>query len=638
MERAADRGYLRMSLLSGEGEKRAIDMKKANLISFGLLLMVLQLLAIAGVAQDSFGWKGEQFLLNGKPFVIRSGEMHYPRVPRIYWRDRFKMAKAMGLNTITTYVFWNLHEPSKGKFDFSGDLDVAEFVREAQSEGLYVILRPGPYICTEWEFGGIPSWLLAEKGMKVRTSDPRFLAASAAYMKEVGKRLAPLEIAKGGNVIMVQIENEYGSFGSDKDYMHAIERQIRGAGFSGQLFTSDGSLDYMLRNGTLSDALSVINFGVGAKPVEDAEKEFENFARFRQDVPRMVGEYWIGWFDHWGEKRHTVDGRLAAEGLEWMLKRGISFNLYMFHGGTSFGFMNGANYNSKEPYQPDTTSYDYDSPLDEAGRPTPKFQMIRSVILKHLPQGEMLPDIPASRSPIKVPQFKLNETAGMLQLLGRPRSAPSPISMEEAGQSYGFVLYRRKFAKEAEGELRLDVRDYAHIFADNALIGKLDRRSKQNSINIKAKAGSTLDILVENGGRLNFGKDFIYDRKGIIGNVTLNGENLQNWQVFNLPLNDLKRLKFSNARLTPRVPAFYRGTFELQTVGDTFLDTSTWGKGHSWVNGHHLGRYWKIGPQQTLFVPANWLRRGRNEVIVLETDVVSRPVLSGTDHQIFSNQ
>lgn len=612
-------------------------MKKKILIA--LVLTIFPVAYSFAAENRSFGFQGESFLLDGKPFIIRSGEMHYPRVPRMYWRDRFKKAKAMGLNTITTYIFWNLHEPRRGQFDFSGNLDVAEFVRQAQSEGLFVIVRPGPYVCTEWEFGGIPAWLLAEKDMKVRTSDARFMEASRRYMLEVGKQLAPLEIAKGGNIIMLQVENEYGSFGDDKVYMNAVKKQIRDAGFSGQLFTSDGSLEYMLKNGTLPDVLSVINFGVDQKAsVPGVEKEFANFAKFRQGVPRMVGEYWIGWFDHWGKPHQTVKPEAVAEGLDWMLKRGISFNLYMFHGGTSFGFMNGANYNAKEPYQADTTSYDYDSPLDEAGKPTPKYFALRDVIKKYLPAGETLTEVPTSAELIEIPQFSLNETADLFSLLGKPQTSAKPLSMEEAGQDYGFILYRKKLEKDASGELKFDVRDYAHIFSDGNLVGKLDRRLKQNALNINAKTGATLDVLVENGGRLNFGKDFIFDRKGIVGAVTLGGAELQNWQIYNLPLSDLRSLRFNKAAAKPNSPTFYRGSFKLEAVGDTYLDMRSWGKGHVWVNGNHLGRHWKIGPQQTLFVPASFLKKGKNVVIVLETDTPRETSVSGVRQQIFSNQ
>ncbi|MBX7174207.1 MAG: beta-galactosidase [Pyrinomonadaceae bacterium] len=605
---------------------------------FLILILVLTTIFPAFAQNNSFSWQGENFLLNGKPFMIRSGEMHYPRVPRDYWRDRFRKAKALGLNTITTYIFWNLHEPKPGQFDFSGNLDIAEYVREAKEEGLYVIVRPGPYICTEWEFGGIPAWLLAEKDMKVRTADSRFLDYAKRYMAEVGKRLAPMEIAKGGNVIMVQVENEYGSFGNDMDYMNAVKKMVQAAGFTGQLFTSDGSGENQLKGGTLPDVLSVINFGVDSKDSDkDAENEFKNFAKFRQNVPKMVGEYWVGWFDHWGKPHHTVDPKQAALGLDWMLKNRISFNLYMFHGGTTFGFMNGANYNKNEPLQPDTSSYDYDSPLDESGKPTEKYYAIRELIQKYFPD-EKLPAIPQSKDLIEVPQFQLNETADLFSLLGNPKQSEKPLSMEETGQNYGFILYRTKITKEANGELKFDnLNDYGHIFVDGNLVGKIDRRLKENSLKINVKSGSTLEILVENGGRLNFGREFIFDRKGIVGNVTLNSETLNTWQIFNLPLDNLKNLKFKKGSAKPNTPTFYRGFFQLQNLGDTYLDTTNWGKGFVWVNGHNLGRHWKIGPQQTLFVPSAWFKKGKNEVIVLDTDAPKQMTLRGIKKQIFAN-
>jgi len=591
-------------------------------------------------AIHSFGWKGTDFLLDGKPFIIRSGEMHYPRVPRASWRDRFKKARALGLNTITTYVFWNLHESKRGQFDFSGNLDLAEFVREADEEGLYVILRPGPYVCTEWDFGGLPAWLLSEKDMKARTTDPRFLKASKLYLTEVGKRLSRLEIAKGGNILMVQVENEYGSFGNDGVYKEAIKKQIQDAGFTGQLFTSDGPLDYMLKGGTLPDVLSVINFGVDSKDsAKDAKAEFENFSRFRQNVPRMVGEYWVGWFDHWGKPHHTVAKEHVATGLDWMLKNGISFNLYMFHGGTTFGFMNGANYSKSEPYSPDTSSYDYDSPLDEAGRPTGKYYAIREVIKNYLPKGEFLPDVPKSSDLIEIPAFELKEISEFPGVLGKPMVSEKPLSMEEIGQNYGFIMYRKKIEQDRQGELKIDgLRDYGHIFINGELIGRLDRRLKEEPLKVSVKRGDKLDILVENGGRLNFGKEFIFDRKGIVGGVLLDGDDLTNWQIFGLPLSDLSELKFKKGAAKANMPHFYRGSFNLKTVGDTYLDTSSFGKGHVWVNGHHLGRFWKIGPQQTLFVPGGWLKTGKSDVIVFDVESPKQTVLTGVKRQIFANQ
>jgi len=586
-------------------------------------------------AAHTFGWKGEDFLLDGKPFIVRSGEMHYPRVPRAAWRDRFKKAKAMGLNTITTYIFWNLHEPTPGKFDFSGNLDVAEFVREAGQEGLYVIVRPGPYICTEWDFGGIPAWLLKTPDLLVRTSDKRFLDASRLYMAAVGKQLAPLQITHGGNIIMSQVENEYGSFGKDHEYVAAVKKMIEDAGFDNMLYTADGPSDSMLSGGTLPETLSVINFGAG----DGIENEFKNFAKFRQNVPRMSGEYWIGWFDHWGAKHQTVKPEVVAKGVDWMLENKISFSLYMFHGGTSFGFMNGANTSRNEPYQPDTSSYDYDSPLDEAGRPTPKYYALRDIIKKHLPSGETLPDVPPSRDLIEIPAFDLKETAGLLSLLGKPVRSENALSMEAIGQNYGYVLYRKKLGKAFGGELKFDsLRDYGLIYIDGKAAGIIDRRLKQTAVTINAKEGSILDILVENNGRLNFGREFNLDRKGIIGDVWLGGEALKDWEIFGLPLSDFSSLKEKKSSSENDLPKFYRGSFNLTATGDTFLDTTTWAKGFAWVNGHNLGRFWKIGPQQTLFVPASWLKKGKNDVIVLDVGTPRKTALRGVKNQIFDNQ
>ena len=592
-------------------------------------LLLILLFAFPAFAQKhTFTTQGENFLLDGKPFIIRSGEMHYPRVPREYWRDRFKKAKAMGLNTITTYIFWNLHEPEPGKFDFTGNLDVAAFVKTAQEEGLFVIVRPGPYICTEWEFGGIPAWLLREKDMKVRSTDTRFLKANELYMKEVGKQLVLLQIANGGNIIMVQVENEYGSFGNDHVYMNAVKESIANAGFNGQLFTSDGPNDKLLNGGTLPEVASVINYGSGDEPLE----QFAIFAKFRQNVPRMTGEYWIGWFDHWGEKHHTVAPEIVAKGVDAMLKNNLSFNLYMFHGGTTFGYMNGANYSRRSPFEPDTSAYDYDSPLDEAGNPSPKYYALREVIKKYLPAGETLPEIPSTSNLIAIPRFELKNNSDIFSNLGKPVTSDKPLTMEDLKQNYGYVLYRKKFASAAKGTLKINgLHDYAYIYADGNFLGKLDRRLKEDSLEISLDANSIFDILVENGGRINFGKDFIYDRKGITDNILLGNEELKDWENYSLPLANPSSLKKS------KDGAFYRGNFSLKKTGDTFLDMQGWGKGQVWVNGHHLGRFWHIGPQQTLFVPSVWLVKGKNEIIVLDAENKGKRYVEGVSAPIYNN-
>jgi beta-galactosidase len=577
----------------------------------------------------TFTTQGEQFLLNGKSFIVRSGEMHYPRVPREYWRDRMRKMRAMGLNTLCTYVFWNLHEPVPGRFDFSGNLDLAAYLRTAQEEGLKVILRPGPYICTEWEFGGLPAWLLKEPGMKVRTADSRFLSAAARYLKRVGQEVEALQADRGGPIVMVQVENEYGSFGKDPVYKQAIRKAIVDAGFRVQLYTSDGPGQDMLAGGTFPDLLPTVNFGAGPECAE----AFAELDTFRKGIPKMCGEYWAGWFDHYGKAHHTTEAKEGAEGVAWMLKRGISFNLYMFHGGTNFGFMNGANWTGR--YAPDTTSYDYDVMLDEAGRPTPKFFAYREVIQASLPKGEKLPELPAQMPMIAIPSFHFTESARLSQLLKAPVRADAPLAMEALDQSYGYVLYRHRVAEASREVLEVkEVRDYALVLQGEQQFGSLDRRLRQSCLDVDLKAGEPLEILVENTGRINFDQPMLDERKGILGKVTLGGKELKGWDCFTLPLTNLDALTFQSSDIA--APAFHRATFTLQSVGDTFLDLRGWGKGQVFVNGHNLGRHWRIGPMDTLFCPATFLKVGRNDVVVLELEATSQRDMRGLVNSVLS--
>jgi beta-galactosidase len=429
---------------------------------------------------------------------------------------------------------------------------------------------------------------------------------------------------------MVQVENEYGSFGKDLVYLQAIEQMIRDAGFEGTLFTSNGSEADMYAGGTLPDALAVINFG----DTDDPAHEFANFAKSRQNVPRMCGEFWDGWFDHWGERHHVTPPPASARGLEWMLARGISANLYMVHGGTSFGFMSGANFETA--YQPTISSYDYDSPLDEAGRPTAKFHALREVIRKHLPAGAELPALPSPLPMIEIPPFQLAESADLKPLLRDPVRSERPQTMEAVGQAYGFILYRTKLEQAARGRLVItEARDYALVMQESRRLGTLDRRLKSTSLEVELAARAPLDILVENMGRINFGPHMVDDRKGITERVTLAGKELTGWEIYRLPLTDLSALDFTPGH-TP-APAFHRGSFELEAVGDTFLDMRGWGKGYVWVNGHNLGRYWRIGPQRSLFLPGPWLKKGKNEAIVLDLEEGPHRSLSGRLQSVWDN-
>jgi|CZKD01.1.fsa_nt_gi beta-galactosidase len=583
-----------------------------------LLCAALALGSSVSRAQDTpllhhIAIEGDHFALDGKPLQIISGELHYERIPREYWRDRLKKARAMGLNTISTYVFWNVHEPKPGVYDFSGSLDVAAFVRTAQEEGLYVILRPGPYACAEWDLGGLPAWLLADPNIVLRSADEKFLAPAERWPLRLGRELAPLQITHGGPIIAVQVENEYGSFGNDHEYMKRILAALRNAGLGEVLlYTADGGDE--LPAGTLPDIHAVVNFGPG-----EAKEEFAKLQKFRPGRPMMSGEYWDGWFDHWGEKHQTTDAPQQAQELDWILSQGYSINLYMFHGGTSFGFMNGANW--QKVYEPDVTSYDYDSPVSESGALTKKYFAFRDVIAKHRP-GVMIPDSPAPLPVIEVPEFELAESAPLWSNLPTPISVERPRSMETFGESYGYILYRTKIKEPLTAELQVhELRSYARIFVNGKLAGTLDRRKKQDRLRIEAKADSTLDILVEGTGRINFTTELRNERQGINGSVTLARKEFSDWQVFLLPMDDLSKLRFSKARAdSSRGPAFYRGQFDLHDIGDTFLDTRGWGKGAVWINGHALGRFWNLGPQQTLYVPAPWLRKGVNDVVVFTQD------------------
>jgi beta-galactosidase len=562
-----------------------------------------------------------QFLLDGKPLQILSGEMHYPRIPREYWRDRFRMARAMGLNTISTYVFWNLHEPAPGRYDFSGNNDVAAFVREAGAEGLHVILRPGPYVCAEWELGGYPAWLLADPNLVLRSTDEKLTRPAERWLARLGRELAPLLSNRGGPIIAVQLENEYGSFDKDKAYLAWHRRALLDAGLGGALiYTADG--DVQLPNGTLDDVPAVVNFGVGG-----AERAFERLAKFRPGEPLMTGEYWAGWFDHWGRAHHVTDLSRQTRELAWMLERGYSINLYMFHGGTTRGFMNGANIDNGR-YLPQTSSYDYDAALDESGRVTPKFLAFRDLIAAHTKVPP--PDIPAVPAPISLQEIALARTATLWETLGKGQRIERPQPMEALGQSYGYILYRTRLTGPIEGTLEIrDVRDYARVYVNRTPAGTLDRRLSQSSLAITVPAGpADLDILVENLGRVNFNQPIREERKGITSSATLDGRELTTWDVFRLPMSSMPAPKQQTVTGTD-APAFYRGSFTLSATGDTFLDTRGWGKGTVVVNGHNLGRFWSIGPQQTLYVPGPWLRKGANDIVVFTLDVPAKTTMSG---------
>ncbi|HEY4206167.1 MAG TPA: beta-galactosidase, partial [Puia sp.] len=611
-------------------------MKKIILFLLGALIFWQEDVQ-AQKAQHSFTLGDSAFFLDGKPFVMISGEIHYPRVPREAWRARMKMAKAMGLNTIGTYVFWNVHEPQKGVYDFSGNNDVREFVKIAGEEGLFVILRPSPYVCAEWEFGGYPYWLQNEPGLVVRSKEAKYRHAYEEYIKQVGRQLAPLQVNHGGNILMVQIENEYGSFGADKDYLAMNEKLFREAGFDGILYTCDPARD--VQKGYLPGLLPAVNGIDNPGKLKALVNKYHN-----GKGPYFAAEWYPAWFDWWGEPHHTVAAEKYAGKLDELLGAGISVNMYMFHGGTTRGFMNGANCYDTSHYEPQVSSYDYDAPLDEAGNATPKFMRFRAVIQRHLPPGEVLPPVPAAKPAIELPVMHLSEPADILSMLPKPVHAVSPMSFEALHQPYGYVLYRTRLSGGVSGVLSIrELRDYGLVFVNGKRAGVLDRRLKQDSLFVELPAGDvTIDILVENMGRINFGPNLLKNIKGITSSVRLGGKLLTGWDMYGFPFTDVSGVRFGKREASADrkreasadLPVVKRGYFELAAVGDSYLDMRDWGKGCVWVNGHNLGRYWSIGPQQTLYVPAEWLRKGRNEVVVFELLRPGEEVLRSLDHAL----
>jgi beta-galactosidase len=588
----------------------------------------LMMLAAApgSTAPHTFTVSGKQFLMDGKPYQIIAGEMHYPRIPREYWKDRLRKAKRMGLNTITTYVFWNVHEARPGTYDFSGQNDVAEYIREAQAEGLNVILRPGPYVCAEWELGGYPSWLLKDRSLVLRSDDPKYTAAVKSWFARLSMEIKPLLLKNGGPIIAVQVENEYGSVGDDKTYLEGVKNALIESGMGDTvLYTANPPGD--LLNGSLPDLPTVINFGTG-----NAEKSFAKLEELRPDGPRMSGEYWAGWFDHWGGKHNETDGNKEAAELGWMLHQGYSVNLYIFEGGTNFGWMNGANTDGKN-YQPDTTSYDYDAPLDEKGVPRAKFYAFQKTIkavAKSKPRA-----VPKQQPSKAFPVAQQMLTASLWRNLPTPVNSKIPLTFEDLDQSYGYVLYRTGLDEGDGGKLALEgLHDYAQIYIDQQLVGTLDRRLGKYDIEVPRQThAATLDILVENTGRLNFTNAIRTERKGLTGGLTLAGKEPKNWEIYSLPMDDLSNLRFLPEPCTG--PCFFHAELIANKPADTYLDTRGLHKGMVWLARHPLGRFWSIGPQFALYTPAPWIQPGRNTITWFDLQGDANEHLNSTTEPIF---
>ncbi len=554
------------------------------------------------------------FLLHGEPFRIISGALHYFRVHPDQWTDRLRKARLMGLNTVETYLPWNLHEPTPGTLVLDGLLDLPRFLRLAQAEGLHVLLRPGPYICAEWDDGGLPAWLISDPDIRLRTSDPRFTDAFDRYLDQLLPPLLPHLAANGGPVIAVQVENEYGAYGDDTAYLKHVEQALRSRGVDELLFTCDQANAEHLGAGTLPGTLATVTFG------SRVEEHLAALRAHRPEGPLMCAEFWIGWFDHWGGPHHTRSASDAAADLDRLLSAGASVNIYMFHGGTNFGFTNGANH--KHAYEPTVTSYDYDAPLTESGDPGPKYHAFREVIARHAP----VPDEPAPAPGPKLPAttVELHRRAPLLPYLrtldGVVRSE-DPVTANDLGVDTGYVLYRTTVAGSGDGLLHFSggVGDRAQVFLDGAPVGVLERERHDETLPVRVpEPGAVLEVLVENQGGVNYGPR-IGAPKGLLGPVSFQGAALHGWECRPVPLGDLGAVPFvPSDAATDAVPAFHQGTFEVGTPADTFLALPGWTKGQAWVNGFHLGRYWNRGPQHTLYVPGPVLRPGANELVLLE--------------------
>ncbi len=599
-------------------------------ICYTLLFSILALFSSTAQQKQTFAINDGNFLLNEKPIQIHSGEMHYARIPQPYWRHRLQMMKAMGLNAVATYVFWNYHETAPGVWDFkTGNKNLAEYIKTAQEEGLFVILRPGPYVCAEWEFGGYPWFLQNVPNMVIRGNNKEYLTATKAYFTELYNQVKDLQITKGGPIIMVQGENEFGSYVAQrkdialeehKKYSSAVFQQLKDVGFEVPFFTSDGS--WLFEGGALPGALPTANGEDDVTKLKTVVNQFNN-----NQGPYMVAEFYPGWLDHWAEPFPVQKPEQTVRQTKKYLDNQVSFNYYMVHGGTNFGFTSGANYDKEHDIQPDMTSYDYDAPISEAGWSTPKYKALRELL-----KTSETPAVPAKIPMITIPNIALTKSVDLADLKAKisPVIEDNPQTFEQLNQGDGYVWYSKKFTQPISGKLELNgLRDYAIVYVNGKKVAELNRYYKNYSCEIEVPFNATLDIVVENMGRINYGSQINANNKGIISPVIINGQTITgNWEMYSLPMNKEPDLtSYKNSAKVNR-PTLYQGTFSLNKTGDTFLDMRVWGKGIVFINGINIGRYWSVGPQQTLYVPGCWLKKGKNNIVIFEqkNDVIQKEV------------
>ncbi|HCS02840.1 MAG TPA: beta-galactosidase [Ruminococcaceae bacterium] len=575
----------------------------------------------------------DNFYLNGEPFKIISGAFHYFRTVPEYWQDRIEKLVNMGCNTVETYIPWNFHEPEKGNFRFDGMHDIERFIHLAEKLGLYIIIRPSPYICSEWEFGGLPAWLLRDRNMRLRCSYEPYLNAVKEYYSVLIPKLVPHQCDRGGGVILVQLENEYGYYGNDTAYLEFLRDTLRELGVTVPFVTSDGPWsEPKFKSGMLNGALPTGNFGSGA------EWQFGQMRKYiGENKPLMCMEFWNGWFDAWGEEQHTTSPEKAASELDELLKRG-SVNFYMFEGGTNFGFMSGRNGGSKTG---DVTSYDYDAPLTEDGQITEKYRLFKEVIAKYTDIHEIpLTTEIRRRAYGRISCTGKTDLFSVLDKISVPVKSSYPLTMEDIGQDYGYILYRMKIRDiETVSEIRLEgaadrVQCYHNgefvytAFAEN-MWEKFEPQQKRTS--------GIIDLLCENTGRENFGTGLENQRKGISGGVKINDHRHFGFEIYPLPLDErqIAALDFGIGYIE-NTPAFYRFELDIDEPCDTFLDTDGFGKGCAFVNGFNIGRFWEIGPQKRLYIPAPLLQIGKNTIVIFETEgKAADSIFLAGEHRLF---